>query len=82
MFVVETVCQAWETGNPTSKGALYNLITSEFGHEHEVDRNEFEMKIGIHTGSITSTFSQWLKCVLSRHRFSVRKESISLECLY
>ena len=77
MFVIETVCRVWETGNPTSKGALYNLIISEFGREHEADCNEFEMKMGIHTGSITPAFSQWPKRVLSRHRFSVCKESIS-----
>ena len=56
VFVVETVCWVWETGNPTSKGALYNLKISEFGHEHEADRNKFEMKTGIHTGSITPAF--------------------------
>ena len=33
--------------------------------------------MGIHSGSIIPTFSQWFSRVLRRHRFSIRKESIS-----
>ena len=67
----------WETGKPLSKSAAYDLLISEFGHENETDRTEWETKMKIHSGNITPGFSQWLSRVLERHRFSIRKESIS-----
>jgi hypothetical protein len=76
-FVVEMIVLKWETGDPLSKQALYNLLISKFGHENESDQTEWEKKMQIHSGNITPNLSQWLSRVLARHRFSVRKESIS-----
>ena len=76
-FIIKNVVSRWETGKPLSKSAAYDLLISEFGHENETDRTEWETKMKIHSGNITPDFSQWLSRVLERHRFSIRKESIS-----
>lgn len=76
-FLITNVVQRWETGNPLSRAAAYDLLISEFGHELETDRTKWEMKMMIHSGTIAPAFSQWLFRVLERHRFSIRKESIS-----
>lgn len=75
--VIEAVVYAWETGNPMSKSAVYDFLLSKFAHENEADQTEFEKKMGLLSGHITPALSQWLLRVLERHRFSVRKESIS-----
>ena len=76
-FIIKKVIEMWETGNPLSKSSAYNILIAEFGHENEADQTEWETKMKIHSGSITSGFSQWMSRVLGRHRFSIRKESIS-----
>ena len=32
-FVIANVVLIWETGNPLSKAAAYDLLISEFGHD-------------------------------------------------
>jgi hypothetical protein len=76
VFIMQQVIERWETGNPLSKSA-YDILIVKFGHETEADRIEWELKMGIHSGSITPGFSQWLSRVLTRHRFSIRKKSTS-----
>eukprot|EP00474_Spongospora_subterranea_P004782 CRZ05240.1 hypothetical protein [Spongospora subterranea] len=74
---MQNVVERWETGNPLSKPSAYDALIRQFGHQSEVERTEWEPKMGIHSGGITPAFSQWLTRVLTRHRFSIRKESIS-----
>jgi hypothetical protein len=76
-FLIASVLSGWETGNPLSKSAAYDLLISEFGHESEADRTEWETTMKIHSGNITPGLSQWLSRALQRHQFSIRKESIS-----
>lgn len=76
-FLISTVVMKWETGNPLSKSAAYDLLISTFGHEQEAERTEWEVKMKIHSGHISPSLSQWVARVLERHRFSIRKESIS-----
>jgi hypothetical protein len=76
-FIIQHVIERWETGNPLNKSSEYDLLISHFGHELETGQMESEMKMGIHSGNITSALSQWFGRVLRRHRFSIRKESIS-----
>ena len=76
-FLVDSVVKAWECGNPMSKSVLYDALISEFGHDEEANRSEWEKVMSIHSGFISPAFSQWVRRVLERHRFSVRKESIS-----
>jgi hypothetical protein len=76
-FIIQAVVTGWETGNPMSKASTYDLLISQFGHQRETDRTEWENKMSIHSGCITPGFSQWLTRVLKRHRFYVRQESIS-----
>ena len=60
-----------------SKSVLYDSLISEFVHNEEDNRSEWEKVISIHSGFISPAFSQWVRRVLERPRFSVRKESIS-----
>jgi hypothetical protein len=76
-FVVETIVLKSETENLLSKQALYYLLISKFVHENEADQTEWEKKMQIYSGNVSPSLSQWLSRVLLRHRFSVRKESIS-----
>jgi hypothetical protein len=76
-FIIQNVIERWETGNPLSKSGTYDMLISRFGHEPQDQRTEWELKMDIHSGNISAPFSQWLKRVLERHRFSIRKESIS-----
>ena len=57
-FIINIVVTRWETGNPLSKLAAYNLLISEFGHEKEKDQTEFEKKMKINSGAISAGFSQ------------------------
>ena len=67
----------WETGNPMSKSSAYELLISKFGQSDQHNRTEWEIKMNVHSGYITPALSQWFARVLQRHRFSIRKESIS-----
>jgi hypothetical protein len=76
-FIIKQIVQRWETGDPLSKASAYDLLIKKFGHQEESQRTEWELKMSIHSGNISPALSQWLSRVLERHRFSVRKESIS-----
>ena len=73
-FIVEMVVLKWKTGNPLRKQAAYDLLICEFGHENEADQSEWEKKMN--SGHISTNLLQWISRVLSRHRFSIRKELI------
>lgn len=75
-FLISTVVINWETCNPLSKLAAYDLLISTFGHEQEAERNEWKVKMKIHSGCISPSLSQWIARILERHWFSIRKESI------
>ncbi len=76
-FIITKITESWETGNPITRASCYAMLIREFGNEKEEERNEFEKSMKFHDGGIAPAFSQWFSRVLERHRFSVRKESIS-----
>ncbi|BBN01840.1 hypothetical protein MPTK1_2g10670 [Marchantia polymorpha subsp. ruderalis] len=76
-FLISTVVMKWETCNPLSKSATYDLLISTFGHEQEAERTEWEVKMKIYSKCISPSLSQWVARVLERHRFLIPKESIS-----
>ena len=75
--LIANVVLRWETGNPLSEAAAYDLLISEFVHENETERTEWETHMKIHSGNMTPGFSQWLSRVLERLQFLIPKESIS-----
>ena len=43
-FLVEMMIVKWETGNPMSKSAAYDMLINKFGHVNEADQSEWEKK--------------------------------------
>jgi hypothetical protein len=72
-FIIDQIIFGWETGNPLSKAAAYELLISEFGGSGSI----WAVNMKADSGFISAPLSQWLKRVLERNDFSVRKESIS-----
>jgi hypothetical protein len=76
-FIMETIKIRRETGNPVSKADAYMFLIKECCSDSDGDISGFDKAMGLSTGFIQPNFSSWLKRVLERNKFSVRKESIS-----